>query len=52
MIEETRNSAIMGSSEKVENLKKSYAKNASLYEEQQRKLCDIIDEREKEIAEL
>lgn len=52
LIEEARTSMIVSGTEKVETLKKSYAKNASLYEEQQRKLCDIIDEREKEIAEL
>lgn len=36
----------------IDDLKKSHASNISLYEEQVRKLREIVEEREKEIAEL
>jgi hypothetical protein len=51
-VEDLKGKLFVESSEKVELLKRSHAKNASLYEEQLRKLKEIVDEREREISEL
>jgi hypothetical protein len=50
--QEIKTSLVMDSNEKVESLKMRHAKNASVYEEQLRKMKDIVQEREKEIYEL
>lgn len=38
--------------DRIEFIKQTHAKNASLYEEQLRKMKDIIEAREREIHEL